>query len=93
MSGEAQRLTRHGTINGGATVINVDVTRIESGVPVKVQLLTSYSIERAFGLPSRPSLTGCSAGNLDFPRTIPSGTVIALFKGEADALVSAGAAS
>jgi hypothetical protein len=38
-------------------------------------------------------MTGTAAGNLDFPRTLTSGTVLSLLKAESDALIAAGAAT
>lgn len=86
-----QRLVQHGT--AGGTAINVDMSRIEHGAPVKVQLSASYVMLSGAGIPSRPGMTGASAANLDYPRTIANGTTLTLLKGEADALVSAGKAS
>ena len=88
---DSPRLVNHGT--AGGTVINVDVTTIEPSGAVKVQLTASYSRLHPPGVPSPPSMTGCAAVNLDFPRTIANGTVLALFKAEAAALVAAGKAS
>jgi len=85
------RLVQHGT--AGGTAINVDMARIEHGAPVKVQLSANYAMLSGPGIPTRPSMTGTSAVNLDYPRTIVSGTVLTLLKGEADALVTAGKAS
>jgi uncharacterized protein (DUF2345 family) len=85
------KLVLHGT--AGGTAINVDMARIEHGAPVKVQLSASYAMIDGPGIPSRPSMTGAAAANLDYPRTIASGTTLSLLKGEADALVTAGKAS
>lgn len=84
------RLVQHGTVGGSP--INVDLSRLEHGVAVRVRLTANYAISGGSGVPSRPSMTGASAPNLDYPRTIPSGTTLSLHKGEADALVAAGAA-
>jgi len=84
-------LVQHGT--AGGTAINVDMSRIEHGAPVKVRLSASYAMIDAPGLPSRPGFTGASASNLDYPRTIANGTTLTLLKGEADALATAGKAS
>lgn len=81
------------TGTAGGTAINVDISRIEPSVPVRVLLSANYTMLRMPGDPTRPGLTGCAAANLDFPKTIPSGTTIALLAGEAAALVAAGKAS
>jgi hypothetical protein len=86
--GESARLVQVGTV--GATAIMVDVRFLFPAVPVRVLLSAAYAITRPPGYPSRPSMTGVSAANLDTARTIPSGTTIALLKPEADALVAAG---
>lgn len=83
------KLVQHGTVGGVA--LNVDMARIEHGAPVKVHLTSNYTILSGAGIPSRPGFTGASAGNLDYPRVIPSGTTVSFLKGEADALVTAGA--
>jgi hypothetical protein len=88
-AGETARLVRAGTV--GATAIMVDVRFLFPAVPVRVLLSAAYAITRPPGYPSRPSMTGVAAVNLDTARTIPSGTTIALLKPEADALVAAGA--
>jgi hypothetical protein len=63
-----------------------------SAVPVRVTLTTDYAMLCPPGLPARPAFTGAiPVGN--YPRTIPSGTTLALLKCEADALVAAGAAT
>ena len=87
-----QRLVKYGT--AGGTDINVDHARIDHSVPVKVQLSADYILAaRQPGAPTRPSMTGVAAANLDYPRTIVSGTTLSLHKAEADALVTAGKAS
>lgn len=88
-----QKLVQHGTISGGATPINVDMARLDHGTPVKVTLSTDYAMQHGPGIPFRPSFTGAAAKNLQYPRTIVSGTTVSLLKAEADALVAAGAAS
>jgi len=85
------KLVQHGT--AGATPINVDLARIEHGSPVKVHLTSNYTILCGGGIPTRPNFTGAAAANLEYPRTIPSGTTLTLLKGEADALVTAGVAT
>jgi hypothetical protein len=88
---EGPQLVQHGSVGG--TPINVDVTYYDTTAPVRVRLTQNYSIERAIGLPSRPSMTGCAVGNLDYPCVIPSGTTIAVFRAEAAALIAANAAT
>jgi hypothetical protein len=85
------RLVQHGSVGG--TAINVDMSRIEHSLPVKVQLTANYAMLHPPGAPTRPSMTGVAAAGLDYPRTVPTGTVLSLFKAEADALVTAGAAT
>lgn len=86
-----QSNVQHGT--AGGTAINVDLTRLDHSVPVKVLLSASYTTVHPPGIPSRPSMTGCAVANLDYPRTIANGTTLSLLKHEADALVAAGKAS
>ncbi len=86
-----QSLVLHGT--AGGTPINVDVSRIEHGFTRKVQLSASYAMSNSPGIPARPGFTGAAAANLDYPRTVSSGTVLTLLPGEAAALVAAGKAS
>lgn len=81
----------HGTVGG--TSIVVDISRFESSAPVHVQLTANYTVAETPGLPRRPQFTGASQANLEYPRTIPSGTKLYLFAGEANALIQAGAAS
>ena len=82
----------HGTV--GATVINVDLARVDHGAAaVKVQLSGNYVRSRPPGAPSAPGFTGAAATLLDFPRTHPSGAILTLHKAEAAALVSAGVAA
>ena len=86
------RLVKHGVSNG--VNINVDMTRIDHSVPVKVHLTYDYALGvRDPGIPYRPQFTGAAAGSLDFPRTIPANTTVLLHKHEADALVAAGCAT
>lgn len=85
------KLVQHGTV--GATAINVDMARLEFNAPVRVQLSGNYARLKVPGSPTPPDMTGAAAANLDYPRTIPSGTIMAFVKGEADALVAAGAAA
>lgn len=86
-----QNLVQHGTV--GVTPINVDVTRVDHSVPVKVHLTSNYAMLHPPGMPARPSFTGVAAANLEYPRTVTSGTTLTLLKGEADALVTVGAAT
>ena len=85
------KLVSHGTVGG--TAINVDMARIDHSAPVKVQLSGSYVRSVAPGGVTAPGMTGAAAANLDYPRTINSGTILTLIKAEADALVAAGKAS
>jgi hypothetical protein len=84
-------LVAHGT--AGGTAINVDLSRLEHAAPVKVQLTASYSTLHPPGAPTRPSMTGCPASGLDFPKTVNSGQVLSLLAAEAAALVAAGKAT
>jgi hypothetical protein len=84
-------LVQHDT--PGGVVINVDVSRIESSVAVYVTLSAAYTTLDPPGIPRRPGMTGVVCANLDYPRTLASGTRIALLAGEASALVTAGKAS
>src|SRR5215472_15433976 len=88
---ESARLVQTGTV--GVTPINADVTSIGSAVPVAVVLSEDYAMLDPDGFPFRASFTGATAGNLQYPRTVPSGTTLQLLKCEADALVTAGAAA
>jgi hypothetical protein len=85
------KIVLHGT--AGGTPINVDVSRIEHSVTVRVQLTSAYSMINSPGIPTRPGFTGASQANLDFPRTVASGTVLTLLAGEAKALIAAGQAT
>lgn len=82
-----------GTINGGATPIQADVTTLGSAVPVKVTLSTNYAMICPPGFPSRPGMTGADAIDLSYPRTILSGRTLSLLSCEAAALVTAGDAA
>lgn len=88
---ESPRLVQAGT--AGGTAINVDVTTLQHAVPKRVQLTASYAILSPPGYPDRPGFTGTDAANLDYPRTIASGTILTLLGCEADALVAAGRAT
>jgi hypothetical protein len=88
---EGNRNTKTGTA-GGAD-INVDLRPLDHAAPKKVQLSANYTLAYPPGYPTPPDLTGCAASNLYFPRTITSGTTIALVKAEADALIAAGKAT
>jgi hypothetical protein len=83
---------KHGT--AGGVEINVDFSRIDhAAAPVHVTLSADYMMLRPPGAPTRPGFTGSSPPNLDYPRTVTSGTRILVSKAEADALVAAGKAS
>ena len=78
----------------GGTTISVDHSRLDHSVPVKVTLSANYVTAAPLpGTPQRIGLTGAATALLDSPRTITSGTTIALLKAEADALVAAGKAT
>lgn len=77
----------------GGTVINADMARLESSATVRVQLSASYVTAHNPGDPTRPAFTGAAAANLDFPKTVSSGTYLTLLAAEAAALVAAGKAS
>lgn len=84
-----------GSINGGATPIQVDVRSLGSAVAIRVTLSTNYAMlqpDGAFfvGFPFRPQFTG--AASPQYPHTVPSGTTLALLACEANALIAAGAA-
>jgi hypothetical protein len=85
------KLIQHGTAGGVA--INADVSRIDHSVSVRVQLSAAYTMLNSPGLPTRPGFTGAAAANLDYPRTVNSGTILTLHAHEAAALVAAGKAS
>jgi hypothetical protein len=82
---------QHGTAGGVA--INVDLSRLEHGYAKKVTLTAAYAMLTGGGIPTRPSFTGAAAANLEYPRTVSSGTVLTLSPAEADALVTAGKAT
>ena len=90
---ESPRLVLLGVAN--ATNIQADVTTLGSAVPVSVTLTASYALAnpRPPGFPFRPSMTGTDAADLDYPRTIPTGTVLEVLACEANALVAAGVAT
>lgn len=93
------RLVQLGTISSGATAIKADV----SGAPTAagdapftaryVTLSTNYAMAGPADFPSRPSFTGAGAAQLQYPRTLVSGTQFQTFACEAAALVAAGAAA
>lgn len=82
---------KHGT--AGGVDINVDVTRIDHSVSVRVQLSADYVTLCPPGIPTRPEFTGAPGVRLDYPRTVVSGTTLHLLAGEAAALVAASKAS
>lgn len=80
----------------GSTAVQVDVANgIGSDVAVAVTLSSNYVLAnpRPPGFPFKPSFTGTDALDLDYPRTVSSGTRIFVLACEATALVNAGAAS
>ena len=92
---ESPRYVTVGTINAGSTAIQADMTSLGSDVAVQVRLSTDYATvnPRPPGYPTRPSLTGVDANDLDYPKTIPSGTILGVLRCEGNALVAAGAAT
>ena len=89
------RLITVGTINAGATPIQADVTFIDGTVPpTSVTLTTDYAMIEPVegGYPARPFTIGRDQADIEYPRTITSGSTVALFACEADALINAGAA-
>ena len=88
---ESPRLVTVGTISGGVTPIQADVTSLGSDVPVAVLLSTDYAMLDPPGYPFRASFTG--AATPQYPHTISSGTTIRVLRCEADAIVAAGAGS
>jgi hypothetical protein len=85
------KLVAHGSVGG--VPINVDLSRVEHGFTQRVRLTANYSLFTGGGIPTRPSFTGASQQNLEYPRTIASGTYLTLLAGEAAALIAAGAAT
>jgi len=88
---ESARQVETGTVGGSP--IYADVTSIGSAVAVAVVLGADYAMLDPLGFPFRASFTGAAAGNLQYPRTVPSGTTLQVLACEAAALVAAGAAS
>ena len=91
---EGPRYLTVGTVNGGSTAIRADMISLGSDTAVQVRLTTDYTTvnPRPPGYPTRPSLTGVDPNDLDFPKTIPSGTLLGVLRCEAAALVGAAAA-
>lgn len=77
---------------GTATPINANVVSLGVDVPVRVTLTKDYATLCPPGYPSRPGFTGAMPVS-NYPHTIQSGTTLSLLKCEADALVTAGAAT
>ena len=88
---ESARQVETGTV-GGQPIL-ADVTSIGSAVPVAITLSADYAMLDPVGFPFRASFTGATAANLQYPRTVPSGTTLQLLKCEADALVATNAAA
>jgi hypothetical protein len=86
---ESPRLVAVGTINGGTTTIEADVTTIGSDISVSVLLGVDYLMLDPPGFPFRPSFTG--AGTPQFPHVVPAGSTIAVLRAEANALIAANA--
>lgn len=89
-----------GSINDGATPIEVDVSGGDRGPlgaaespAVEVTLTTAYTLANPMpaGYPTLPGLTG--AQKAEFPgQVFTSGTTLMVLAQEADALIAAGAA-
>jgi hypothetical protein len=76
----------------GGSDINVDFSDNKNIATVQtVTLSADYITLCPYTLPFRPGFTG--AATLDYPRTILSGSVITVLKGEAAALIAAGKAT
>jgi len=88
---ESARLVTVGTTNGGSTPIQADVTSL--GVAVAVTLSTDYAMLDPPGYPFRASFTGSRAPDLQYPRTVVSGSTISVLRCESVALIAAGAAT
>ncbi|MFZ0497110.1 MAG: hypothetical protein WBE80_07870 [Methylocella sp.] len=91
-----------GTIDSGATNIDVDVTSLEGPIvvgadklvgKVNVIMTADYARHEPVGFPSPPFMTGVTPSGLDFPKTISSGAAAQFLACEAAALIAAGAAS
>jgi hypothetical protein len=87
--GQGTRNHHSGTVGGNPVVVDVTFLGV---IGVRIQLTQAWTTAREPGYPSRPSLTGTAAPGLDYPKTIPSGTVMEVMQPEAAALVSMGAA-
>jgi hypothetical protein len=83
------RLVTVGTISGGSTAIQADVTSLGSDVAVAVTLTTDYAMLHPPGFPFRASFTGAAVPQ--YPHIVTSGTTIKVLRCEATALVNAGA--
>jgi len=64
-----------------------DMWSLGSDVAQSVQLNADYVMPDPHGWPSRPSFTG--AATVQYPHTIPQGTVLDLLECEAGALIAA----
>jgi hypothetical protein len=87
--GQGTRNHHSGTAGGQPVLVDVTFLGV---IGVRIQLTQAWTTAREPGYPSRPSLTGTAAGNLDFPKTIAAGTVMEVMQPEAQALVAMGAA-
>jgi len=88
---ESNRNTKAGT--AGGTEIDVDLLQPAHQGSRTVTLSANYTISYPPGYPSPPSMTGCAAANLYYPRTLTNGTQITLSTAEANALIAAGKAA
>jgi hypothetical protein len=87
--GQGARNHHSGTVNGVPVLADVTFLGV---IGVRIQLTQPWVTAREPGFPARPSMTGTAAAGLDYPRTIPSGTIMEVMQPEAQALVSMGAA-
>lgn len=92
---EDARLVHVGTADpsGTPTPIKADVKVLGSDVAVTVTLTKDYQQICPPGFPFRPGQTGADKADLSYPRTLTNGLTIELLACEANALVSAGAAT
>lgn len=88
---ESNRNTQAGTAGGAA--INVDLLQPLHQGTRTVTLSANYTLAYPPGYPTPPSMTGCAASNLYYPRTVSSGAQLTLLTAEANALIAAGKAA
>ena len=81
-----------GTIDGGATAIQADISGgVGTAAAVRVSLSTPYALAYPPGWPTRPGFDGAALASIT--GTIASGTTFSFLAPEAAGLVSAGAAN